>query len=131
MIDKETTEWLIKASSDLKIVEHELNLPEEEIVKDAVCFHCQQAVEKYLKAFLIYHKVKPKRTHDIGHLLDQCANIDEDFASIEVKELSIFGVDIRYPDDFYIPTIEEVKFYYNLAKQIKILVNSKLETKEY
>jgi len=53
MIDKETSEWLIKASSDLKIVEHELNLPEEEIVKDAVCFHCQQAVEKYLKAFLI------------------------------------------------------------------------------
>lgn len=38
MIDKETTEWLIKAGSDLKIVEHELNLPEEEIVKDAVCF---------------------------------------------------------------------------------------------
>lgn len=130
MIDKETTEWLIKANSDLKIVEHELNLSEEEIVKDAVCFHCQQAVEKYLKAFLIYHKVKPKRTHDIGYLLDQCANIDEDFASIEVKELSIFGVDIRYPDDFYIPTIEEAKFYYNLAKQIKILVNSKLEMKE-
>ncbi len=63
-------------------------------------------------------------------MLDQCANIDEDFASIEVKELSIFGVDIRYPDDFYIPTIEEAKFYYNLAKQIKILVNSKLEMKE-
>ncbi|MCK5767453.1 MAG: HEPN domain-containing protein [Candidatus Atribacteria bacterium] len=64
MIDKETTEWFIKANSDLKIVEHELNLPEEEIVKDAVCFHCQQAVEKYLKAFLIYHTIKPKRTHD-------------------------------------------------------------------
>jgi len=130
MIDKETAEWIIKANSDLKIIEHELNLPEEEIVKDAVCFHCQQAVEKYLKAFLIHHKVKPKRTHDIGHLLDQCANIDKDFASFEIKELSIFGVDIRYPDDFYIPTIEEVKFYYNLAKQIKISVNSKLKTKE-
>lgn len=130
MIDKETTEWLIKANSDLKIVEHELNLSEEEIVKDAVCFHCQQAVEKYLKAFLIYHTIKPKRTHDIGYLLNQCANIDEDFARIEIKELSIFGVDIRYPDDFYIPTIEETKFYYKLARQIKILVNSKLEMKE-
>ncbi len=47
------------------------------------------------------------------------------------KEFSIFGVDIRYPDDYYIPNMEEVKFYYNLAKQIKISVNSKLETKEY
>jgi hypothetical protein len=50
---------------------------------------------------------------------------------VVIWELSIFGVDIRYPDDFYIPAIEEVKFYYNLTKQIKILVNSKLEMKEY
>ena len=49
---------------------------------------------------------------------------------VVIWELSIFGVDIRYPDDFYIPTVEEAKFYYNLAKQIKILVNSKLEMKE-
>jgi HEPN domain-containing protein len=51
MIDEYVKNWLIKADSDLKIVEHELALPIEEVVKDIVCFHCQQAVEKYLKAF--------------------------------------------------------------------------------
>lgn len=45
-------------------------------------------------------------------------------------ELSSFGVDVRYPDDFYIPDIKEVKFYYDLAKQVKDLVLAKLGTKE-
>ncbi len=105
MIDEYIKQWLTKANDDLKIVEHELDLPEKEIVKNAVCFHCQQAVEKYLKAFLIYHKTEVERTHDIEHLLDQCALIDKDFVNIEVRELSSFGVDIRYPDDFYVPNI--------------------------
>ena len=130
MIDEEIVEWLNKANSDLKVVEHELNLQEKEIVKDAVCFHCQQAVEKYLKAFLIYNKVKPERTHDINHLLDQCANIDKKFTNIEIRELSSFGVDIRYPSDFYIPDMEDVKFYYDLTKRIKELVITKLRIKE-
>jgi HEPN domain-containing protein len=73
----------------------------------------------FLKAFLIYHKVDIKRTHNIKYLLTQCAKIDREFDNIEIKELSTFGVDIRYPEDFYIPNIEEVKFYYNLAKRIK------------
>ncbi|MCK4352037.1 HEPN domain-containing protein [candidate division WOR-3 bacterium] len=127
MIDKYIKNWLVKANNDFKIVEHESILPEEEIVKDVVCFHCQQAVEKYLKAFLIYHKVEVERTHDIEHLLNQCALIDKDFDNIEVGNLSSFGVSVRYPDDFYVPEMEEVKFYYDLAKRVKGLVLAKLE----
>lgn len=127
MIDEYIKQWISKAEHDLKTVEHELALPEEEIVKDVVCFHCQQAVEKYLKAFLIYHKVEIERTHDIEHLLELCATIDKDFDNIEVKELSSFGVDIRYPDDFYVPDMEEVRFYYDLTKRIKGLALAKLD----
>lgn len=126
MIDDYINQWLIKADNDLKTVEHEFALSEEKIVRDVVCFPCQQAVEKYLKAFLIYHKVEIKKTHIIKYLLLQCAKIDKDFENIEVKELSEFAVDIRYGEDFYIPDMEEVKFYYDLAKQIKKLVLTKL-----
>jgi len=130
MIDEYVEKWLIKADNDLKTAEHELSFPEREIITDTVCFHCQQAVEKYFKAFLIFHKVEIKRTHDISYLLNQCALIDKDFSNIDIKELSGFGVDIRYPDDFYIPDIEEAKFYYKLAKQISGLVFVKLGRKE-
>jgi len=44
-------------------------LAEEEIVTDAVCFHCQQAVEKLLKAYLISKNVEFGRIHDLETLL--------------------------------------------------------------
>lgn len=130
MIDEYIKNWLVKADNDLKTAEHELALPEEKIITDTVCFHCQQAVEKYLKAFLIYHKVEIKRTHIIKYHLIQCAKIDKDFDNIEVKGLSRFAVDIRYPDDFYVPDLEESKFYYELAKHIRDKVFTKLGIKE-
>lgn len=130
MIDEEVIEWLKKANSDFKLIEHELKLSEEEVVKDVVCFHCQQAVEKYLKAFLIYHKISYKKTHNIGYLLNECEKLDNDFSGIEIKNISRFGVRIRYPDDFYEPDMEEVKFYSELAKRIRNKVYTKLGIKE-
>jgi HEPN domain-containing protein len=44
--------WLLKAFEDLKVIEHEISFPENEIPTSAVCFHCQQFVEKVLKAYL-------------------------------------------------------------------------------
>jgi len=126
MIDKYIKQWLNRADNDIKIVEHELSFPKTEILKDIVCFHCQQAVEKYLKSFLIYNKIEISKTHNIELLLMKCAEIDIEFNQIDIKELSNFAVDIRYPDDFYVPELEEMNFYYNLAKKIKEMIYLKL-----
>ncbi len=95
MIDDEVKDWLIKAESDFKVIEHELKLSEDEIVKDAVCFHCQQAIEKYLKAFLIYHKVYYEKTHNIEYLLVECGKIDDDFRDIEHKRHTSESLDFK------------------------------------
>jgi len=42
--------WLKKAKNDLKTVKHLLTL--EDTPTDVIAFHCQQAVEKYFKAYL-------------------------------------------------------------------------------
>ena len=44
--------WLDKANSDLKNAEIILTAQVESPPLDTVCFHCQQAVEKFIKAFL-------------------------------------------------------------------------------
>ena len=129
MIDKYIKNWIIKANNDLKAVEHELVLPNDEIIKDIVCFHCQQATEKFLKAYLIFYKVEFEFVHDIEYLLKLCTKVDKDFENIEVKNLSWFGVAARYPDELYIPDMKEVRFYYKLTKQIKELVTVKLGIK--
>jgi len=44
--------WILKAENDLKIARDEIQTKEP--ATDAICFHAQQCVEKYLKAFLVF-----------------------------------------------------------------------------
>ncbi|MBL7966590.1 MAG: HEPN domain-containing protein [Prolixibacteraceae bacterium] len=118
-------QWLAKANEDLLVVE---KLTEYEIIAtSSVCFHCQQAVEKYLKAFLIATGVDIKKTHNIEYLLSECSDFDRDFASVNPKELSDFGVEIRYPGDMYIPDQQETLEYRTIAFEIKELVEAKIQ----
>jgi HEPN domain-containing protein len=45
------------------------------LVADAA-FLCQQAAEKVLKAFLAWHDVPFRRTHDLTELGETCVKID-------------------------------------------------------
>ena len=118
---------MIKANEDLLVIE---KLTEFEIIAtSSVCFHCQQAVEKFLKAFLIANGIDIKKTHNIEFLLSECSDIDKDFTDIDPKELSDFGVDVRYPGDMFVPSNDETIEYKNLALKIKCLVESKIQEK--
>ncbi len=118
-------QWLYKANEDLLVIE---KLTEFEIIAtSSICFHCQQAVEKFLKAFIIANGIEIKRTHNIEFLLSECADIDKDFTKIDPKELSDFGVDARYPGDMYIPGEKETLEYRDLAFEIKNLVEDKID----
>ena len=44
--------WLNKAEHDLISAQRLLEI--EPMILDNACFHCQQAIEKCLKAFLVY-----------------------------------------------------------------------------
>jgi HEPN domain-containing protein len=117
-------QWLLKANEDLLVID---KLTEFEIIAtSSVCFHCQQAVEKFLKAFLIANGINVKKTHNIEFLLSECSDIDKDYVEIDPKELSDFGVDARYPGDMYIPDESETLEYKKLAFEIKNLVESKI-----
>jgi HEPN domain-containing protein len=42
-----------------------------------IAYHAQLCAEKYLKAFLVYHRIDFPYTHDIGRLLELCAEKGE------------------------------------------------------
>jgi HEPN domain-containing protein len=44
--------------------------------KDTIAFHCQQAVEKYLKCYIYYLEIPVYRTHDLVFLLEQIDKIE-------------------------------------------------------
>lgn len=118
-------QWFAKAGDDLIVID---KLTQFEVVAtSAVCFHCQQVVEKYLKAFLIAKGVEIRKTHNIEFLLTECEEFDPDFSSIDPKDLNDFGVDIRYPGDIYSPSIEETLAHKQIALDVKKLVEQKLK----
>ena len=132
MIEEEIKKWLIKGLNDLKTAEILINLPKEEIVTDTLCFHCQQAVEKFLKAFLVASNVEFGRVHSIEYLIKLCEKIDKEFEFLYdiTANLTDYAIDVRYPDEFYIPTIEEAKKAFESAKKVKDFIFKKLNIKE-
>lgn len=132
MIKEETKRWLIKALNDYKTAKKLLKSSENEVITDTLCFHCQQAVEKLLKAFLVQSGVEFGRTHSIEYLIKLCSNIDKDFESLYnlTADLTEYAIDIRYPDDFYIPTIREAEEAFNSATKVKEFVFKKLGINE-
>jgi HEPN domain-containing protein len=98
------------------------------IILDISCFHCQQAVEKYLKTFLIFHKKDFPKTHNIDLLLKSCSAINDRFKEVDVKNLEDFAVRGRYPHDFLLPLMDEAVEFYQITLEIKELVMKEIQS---
>ena len=61
-------QWLVRADEDFGLAK-QLVLENSPYIH-AICFHAQQAAEKYLKAFLVHSNVEFPKTHDIDKLLN-------------------------------------------------------------
>jgi HEPN domain-containing protein len=95
-------EWLRKADADLGAAELLAAKAPDGATNEIVAFHCQQAAEKYIKAFLTLHQVEFPKTHKIADLLKLVSPVDGALADslLAADWLSRFGVDIRCPGDF-------------------------------
>ncbi|HWZ35352.1 MAG TPA: HEPN domain-containing protein [Mucilaginibacter sp.] len=116
--------WINKAEHDLISAQRLLEI--EPMILDNACFHCQQAIEKCLKAYLVYRGVDIERTHNIIFLLDQCSSFDSTFSAIDPLNINAYAVQGRYPDTNLMPEIEEAQIYYQLALNIKQMVKDRI-----
>lgn len=57
----------------------ERDFPDEFAVRASV-YHLQQAIEKMLKAIILFHGETPSFTHDIYNLAEHCKKLDESFS---------------------------------------------------
>jgi HEPN domain-containing protein len=123
--------WILKADKDLTSAEHELTFGDD-AVTETICFHSQQAAEKFLKAYLVYLEISFTKTHEIGELITHCELKDNEIGALkeEVDILTDYAVTVRYPDDFYLPEIEEAKEAYDLAIKVRDYILSKIEVSD-
>ena len=87
------------------------NLKAEEVPFDVVCFHCQQAAEKLLKAFSVATGRPVPRTHDLLRLLEEVLPISPAAESLrdDLALLMPYAVEIRYPDEWFQPSAEDAR----------------------
>ena len=90
-------EWRRKADEDFAVAERELAAAPPAFA--AVCFHAQQAVEKYLKALLAAAGKPAPKTHDLNYLLKLLGEEGKPFAAlaVDLAVLSLAAVEVRYP----------------------------------
>ena len=120
--------WLAKASSDLRNAEIVLAAGPEDLPADTICFHCQQAAEKYLKGFLTSRETAYPLTHSLKALVEKAMSLDNTFALIleKAESLTPYAVTLRYPDDFRMPSREEAESAFAIASEIKEFVLQKV-----
>ena len=102
-------QWLAKAMNDLLNADN--NLKSEQIPFDTVCFHCQQAAEKFLKAYLVGRGQSYPVTHDLFLILEKILQLNSDAEQLRdvLAILMPYAVEIRYPDDWFTPSQEDAK----------------------
>ena len=92
-----TREWIRKAEDDYHTID--LLHQSQTASKDIICFHAQQCIEKYLKAWLQEASIHFTKTHDLKELLNLIVPTipDWDAWRSDLSMLSRHAVDFRYP----------------------------------
>jgi len=130
---KQIKSWLEFAEKDLKTAKV---LLEKEELRNITSFHCQQCVEKSLKAIILQFKNNIPRVHDLLRLYSLIKDeIGFDLNEENLKTLNEIYVDSRYPGDMGLlpdgtPSKKRVKQFYDFAnlvlKKVKKYLNEYL-----
>lgn len=118
--------WLEKAQLDLRCADADLAAVPP-IVEDAL-FHCQQAAEKAMKAFLVAQDIPFKKTHDLDEIASACEAKDAALFPIldPARELSVFAWTFRYPGDMAAPSLAEARSRLAVARSVHEAILSRL-----
>jgi HEPN domain-containing protein len=119
--------WLRKAILDLRAAEHEISVAEAGLWADVV-FHAQQAAEKTLKAYLAWHDVPFRKTHNLEELGGECVSLDGTLRAIikRAVPLTEYAWKFRYPGEPEEPSQNEAEEALRIAQEVYEQVVSRL-----
>ena len=121
-------EWVDKAEADYQSAVA-LHRRRKAPLPDIVCYHCQQCVEKYLKARLTEAGLAFPRTHDLLQLLNLCVLV-EPLWSIYAKRadaMTDYAVDFRYPG--HSATLREARVAFKHCRSLRAEVRRSIGLK--
>jgi len=96
---------------------------------ESICFHCQQYVEKLLKALLTRSGIESPKTHDVRRLVQLAVPQVPEFSEMldSADLFTEYAAALRYPDEWRETEPEEVQDLIALSKRFAELLLPKLE----
>ena len=126
---KKVRQWIKYGDEDIQVARHVMKLTGDAPYR-LVAYHAQQCAEKYLKAYLVYHRVDFPYTHRILLLLELCPDRDAwDNNLKNAEELTPFAVSTRYPGEDEIVTESEARRAVDIAQLVRKTIRSELQKK--
>ncbi len=127
MNKNEAFRWFKRAQKDIEDAEF---LLKESRTLENVALLIQQAIEKYLKGFIIYHDWELEKIHDLITLINYASKIDKSFEKFvpSLRIITNFYFESRYPIT-YEPdyTKEEIRESLKEAKKLIALIKEKVK----
>lgn len=121
-------EWVSKAEGDFATAGREIRARKFPNY-DAVCFHCQQCAEKYLKAVLQVNNKHIPKIHFLLELKALLTKFDPSYELLraDLETLEDYSVRYRYPGES--AEKDEAQAAYQAAKVVREFVRQKLGLK--
>jgi HEPN domain-containing protein len=118
--------WLIKAQRDLAAA-RKLSVGPDPYL-DVAVYHCQQAAEKAVKGFLVFHDQPFEKTHDVGVLVALALRYDAGMSDwLEAAaRLTPYATEFRYPSALLEPSSGEFEQALEAARELNAFVLSLL-----
>ena len=106
----EVRAWMVKAWRDLETARRMAAF--EPPFYDIAVYHCQQAAEKAVKAFLVFHGKPFEKTHDIEVLVDFAHEMNPAFSGLAdaADALTPYATRFRYPSSTFAVEPEPVEY---------------------
>jgi HEPN domain-containing protein len=95
-LKRQAAEWFERGQHDIETAQL---LFDERGYTDAIAYHIQKSIEKYLKGYLVLHGRKPPRIHELDTLLNHVLPFDNSLAGFLdlCEKSSRYYFEDRYP----------------------------------
>jgi HEPN domain-containing protein len=94
------TDWFDQGDLDIRAAEI---LLDQDGPHRIIAFHIQQAIEKYLKGYLLSQSWPLRRIHDLEVLIQEAITRDNDFSPFlsSCQKITEYYIESRYPLGIY------------------------------